>query len=70
VGLDFVTANFSELRKGEVRRITIPRTPLNRAKKKGRSCYAPAQEPLGRLRIEEVVIDYDVLVLLKGSTVS
>jgi hypothetical protein len=25
--------NFSELRKGEVRRITIPRTPVNKGKK-------------------------------------
>jgi hypothetical protein len=31
--------NFGEIPKGEVRRITIPRTPVNRGKKKrGRGC--------------------------------
>ena len=28
--------------QGEVRRITIPRTPVNKGKKKGRSVAAPA----------------------------
>src|SRR5215204_7096982 len=39
-----VPANFGELRKSEVqlRRILIPRTPMNKDKKKGRSCYTPA----------------------------
>jgi hypothetical protein len=32
--------NFREFYKGEVRRIPIPRTPLNKGKKKGRSYYA------------------------------
>jgi hypothetical protein len=36
------SANFSERRKAEVRGIAIPRTPLNRGKKKDRGCYAPA----------------------------
>src|ERR687890_1937910 len=36
------TANFLKLRKGEVRRIPIPRTPVNKGKKKGQSFYAPA----------------------------
>ncbi len=31
--------NFSELRLGEVRRIPLPRTSVNKAKKKGRGCY-------------------------------
>jgi hypothetical protein len=31
--------NFLELRYGEVRRITIPRTSVNKGKKKGRGCY-------------------------------
>jgi hypothetical protein len=33
--------NFRECPKGEVRRISIPRTSVNKGKKKGRSCYAP-----------------------------
>src|SRR5215211_7488713 len=33
--------NFVELRHGEVRRIPIPRTPVNKAKKRGRSYYTP-----------------------------
>jgi hypothetical protein len=34
--------NFGEPRNGEVRRIYIPRTPVNRGKNKGRGlCYAP-----------------------------
>src|SRR5215204_4517423 len=38
-----VYANFAESPKGEVRRIPIRRTPVNKGKKwKGRSCYAPA----------------------------
>ena len=34
--------NFSERRRGEVLRIHLPRTPVNKGKRKGRSCYAPA----------------------------
>jgi hypothetical protein len=34
--------NFRELRKGEVRGIALPRTPVNKGKKKGRSFYDPA----------------------------
>jgi hypothetical protein len=34
---------FRELRKGEVRRIPLPRTSVNKGMKKGRGCcYAPA----------------------------
>src|ERR671920_1305765 len=33
--------NFRELRKGEVRRIHLPRTSLNKGIRKGRGCYAP-----------------------------
>ena len=34
--------NFGEDPKGEVRRIRLPRTPVNKGKKKGRGlCYAP-----------------------------
>jgi hypothetical protein len=36
-------ANFRELRNGEVRRISIPRTSVNKGKKKGQSYNAPAQ---------------------------
>jgi len=32
-------ANFGECSKGEVRRIPIPRTSVNKGKKKGRGCY-------------------------------
>jgi hypothetical protein len=35
-------ANFGELRKGEVRRILIPRTPVNKGKRKGRALEGPA----------------------------
>jgi hypothetical protein len=35
-------ANFVEFYKGEVRRIPIPRTTVNKGKKKGRSYDAPA----------------------------
>ena len=35
-------ANFRELHNGEVRRIPIPRTPVNKAKKKGRGMEALA----------------------------
>src|SRR5215204_4936060 len=35
-------ANFLELRVCELRRIPIPRTLVNKAKKRGRSCFAPA----------------------------
>ena len=34
--------NFRELWIGELRRILLPRTPVNKGKKKGRGCYAPA----------------------------
>jgi primase-polymerase (primpol)-like protein len=34
-------AKFAECPKGEVRRITIPRTPVNKGKKKDRNCNAP-----------------------------
>src|SRR5215208_7958852 len=34
--------NFRESPECEVRRISIPRTRVNKAKKKGLSCYAPA----------------------------
>src|SRR5215211_2263855 len=33
--------NFGESPKGEVRRIPIPRTRVNKGTKKGQSCYAP-----------------------------
>ena len=36
-------ANFSELRKGEVRRIPLLRGWVNKGKKKGRGLTAPAQ---------------------------
>jgi hypothetical protein len=35
-------ANFSELRQHEVRRIPLPRTPVNKGKKKGRGMEAVA----------------------------
>ena len=35
-------AKFAESPKGEVRRIPIPRTPVNKGKKKGRGSDAPA----------------------------
>ena len=35
-------ANFRELRYGDVRRIHIPRTSVNKGKREGRGCYAPA----------------------------
>jgi hypothetical protein len=34
-----VYANFAECPKSEVRRISIPRTPVNKGRKNGRSCY-------------------------------
>jgi hypothetical protein len=37
-----VDAKFAEFPKGEVRRIPLPRTPLNKGKKEGLGCYAPA----------------------------
>ncbi len=33
--------NFRAIPKGEVRRRPIPRTPVNKGKKKGRDCYTP-----------------------------
>jgi L-iditol 2-dehydrogenase len=33
--------NFQELRQGEVRRILIPRTPVNKGIRKGRGCLCP-----------------------------
>jgi hypothetical protein len=33
----FATKNFSERRQRELRRIPLPRTPVNKGKKKGRS---------------------------------
>src|SRR5215208_4218179 len=36
------TANFGEFYEGEVRRIPIPRTQVNKGKRKGRGCFAPA----------------------------
>jgi hypothetical protein len=38
----------------ELRRILLLRTRVNKGKKKGRSCYAPAREPLGRPLYEAV----------------
>jgi hypothetical protein len=35
-------ANFVELREREVRRISIPRTPVNKGMKKGRGLHTPA----------------------------
>jgi hypothetical protein len=36
-----VHPNFSELRYGEVRRIPLPRTPVNKGIRKGRGCSRP-----------------------------
>jgi hypothetical protein len=38
-------AKFAEGPKGEVRRMRILRTPVNKGKREGRGCYAPARLP-------------------------
>ena len=40
-------ANFSELRRGEVRRIPLPRTPVNKGMKKGRGVVPQPQVLVG-----------------------
>jgi hypothetical protein len=63
--------NFRERRKSEVqlRRITLPRTPVNKDKNQGRVLlgFAPASHRLPHIR--DGAIDYDDLLLLAGSTV-
>jgi hypothetical protein len=43
--LDGGFANFLELRQGEVLRIPLPRTPVNKGKRKGRSLQGPRVLP-------------------------
>src|ERR671921_779512 len=42
--------NFLELRKHEVRRISLPRTSVIGARRKGRGCLEPRPPPCDRLR--------------------
>src|SRR5918995_3207088 len=41
--------NFSELCLGEVRRVCLPRTSVNKSKKKGRSLFAPGPSALSQM---------------------
>jgi hypothetical protein len=44
-----LAVNFLELRLGEVRRIPIPRTPVNKGKKESRKTLLYAPSPSARL---------------------
>jgi hypothetical protein len=59
-----------ELSHGELRRINLPRTRMNKEKKKGRSPVGLTPCRSSRpLPLEYGEIDYDVLALLTGSSV-
>jgi hypothetical protein len=74
--LFFCGPNFGELRKNEVRRISIPRTPVNKGRKKGRSCdsapipgrNATSLVPSGQLQRREIDIGFVGLGFVKGTT--
>jgi hypothetical protein len=48
-------ANFSEIRKAEVRGINLPRTPVNKGIKKGRGCSSKSPGPSRVLRPLRVI---------------
>ena len=50
--------NFRECPKGEVRRITIPRTPVNKAKKKHRSVDKPRSNTCERTGLRSASFGY------------
>ncbi len=58
--------NFGELRKAEVRRILLPRTPVNKGKKKGRGYSTPRPSPL----LASVLLGVSFLALLLSAASS
>src|SRR5215208_7052360 len=58
-----VPANFGELRQGEVRRITLPRTPLNKAIKKDRLDPTPHSSFVAQVLFTELALQVPLLTL-------
>jgi hypothetical protein len=58
-------AKFAELRKAEVllRRIRLPRTPVNKSMKKDRGCYRPRPSPSPGSKIGFASAAYPSLIL-------